>query len=305
MSSYKTPEDRKLRSAEYYQKNKEKRLENAKEYYQKNKEKKREYSKQHHLINREENLKKMRENYKQKRGSTKQSLESISLPGEIWKSIVVDGKVHPWYSVSTMGRVASHFGNKRKKEIPDYVPGRGAGFKGNDRSYDPEYCRLVKPAASYKNNHDPNKRDVYGNTLKVGDKIIQSTRVSVRLPWDFFRDINMYGSEYQYPVQGIESAMNGKCCQRTMSIHKLVANTHMSVDDFPPERISDDYNALPESVKQWIRETVVINHINHDPTDNRVENLEYVTPRENCHKAVEQYGGHFCPDQYLKHKTTS
>lgn len=276
-------------------KNEEDRKRNSKEYYQKNKEKRIEYSKQRHLINREENLKKMRENYRQKKGSTKQSLESISLPGEIWKSIVVDGKVHPWYSVSTMGRVASHFGNKNT--------GRNAvGFQAWDRSYDPEYCRLIKPAPSYKNNHDPNKRDVYGNTLKVGDKIIMCTRVSIRLPWDFFQDINMYGSEYQYPVQGLEGAMNGKCCQRTMSIHKLVANTHMSVDDFPPERIVDVYDTLQESVKQWIRETVVINHIDHDPTNNNISNLEYVTPRENCHKAVKQYGGHFCPDQYLKHK---
>ena len=251
------------------------------------------------MIEREERLRKMRERYKQKKGSTKQSLESISLPGEIWKSIIVDGKTHPWYSVSTMGRVASHFGNKSMgKTLSPKLP----GFKGWDRSYDPEYCRLIKPAPSYKNNHDPNKRDVYGNKLKVGDKIIMCTRATIRFPWDFFKDINMYGSEYQYPIQGLESNMNGKCCQRTMAIHKLVANTHMSVDDFPPSRIADIYSSLPESVKQWIRETVVINHINHDPTDNRVANLEYVTPRENCHKAVKQYGGHFCPDQYLKHK---
>ena len=282
MSPYKNEEDRKRWSKEYYQKNREKRLE---------------YSKQHHLINREEKLKKMREKYKEKKGSTKRSLESISLPGETWKSIVVDGKVHPWYSVSTMGRVASHFGNKRREGDSD--------FKGWDRSYDPEYCRLVKPSASYKNNHDPNKRDVYGNTLKVGDKIIQSTRVSIRFPWDFFRDINMYGSEYQYPIQGRESAMNGKCCQRTMAVHKLVANTHMSVDDFPPERIAGDYAYLSEEVKQWIRETVVINHIDHDPTNNDISNLEYVTPRENCHKAVEQYGGHFRLDQHLKHENQS
>ena len=283
---YKNEEDRKRWSKEYYQKNREKRIE---------------YSKQHHLINREENLKKMRARYKDKKGSTKQSLESISLPGEIWKSIVVDGKVHPWYSVSTMGRVASHFGNK-PKSTSKYVPGRGAGFKGWDRSYDPEYCRLIKPAPSYKNNHDPNKRDVYGNTLKVGDKIIMCTRVSIRFPWNFFKDINMYGSEYQYPIQGHETGMNGKCCQRTMAIHKLVANTHMPVDNFPPERIAGVYADLPEEVKQWIRETVIINHIDHDPTNNDISNLEYVTPRENCHKAVEQYGGHFCPDQYLKHK---
>lgn len=283
-------------------KNYEDHKRNAREYYHKNKEKKREYSKQRHLINREENIKRMRARYKDKKGSTKKSLESISLPGEIWKSIVVDGKVHPWYSVSTMGRVASHFGNKPMgKNLNPRLP----GFKGWDRSYDPEYCRLVKPAPSYKKNHDPNKRDVYGNTLKVGDRIIQGTRATIRLPWDFFKDIDMYGSDYQYPIQGIESNMNGKCCQRTMAFHKLVAATHMSVDDFPPERIADSYDDLPESVKQWIRETVVINHINHDPTDNRIENLEYVTPRENCHKAVEQYGGHFCPDQYLKHKNPS
>ena len=280
-------------------KNFEDQQRNQREYYQKNKEEKREYSKQRHLINREENLKKMRERYRNKKGSTKRSLESISLSGEIWKSIVVDGKVHPWYSVSTMGRVASHFGNK-PKAASKYVPGRGAGFKGWDRSYDPEYCRLIKPAPSYKNNHDSNKRNVYGNKLKVGDKIIMCTRATIRFPWDFFKDINMYGSEYQYPIQGLESNMNGKCCQRTMAIHKLVANTHMPVDDFPPERIADAYDSLPELVKQWIRETVVINHINHDPTDNRIENLEYVTPRENTHKAIEMYGGDFIPDKYSK-----
>ena len=280
-------------------KNFEDQQRNQREYYQKNKEEKREYSKQRHLINREENLKKMRERYRNKKGSTKRSLESISLSGEIWKSIVVDGKVHPWYSVSTMGRVASHFGNK-PKAASKYVPGRGAGFKGWDRSYDPEYCRLIKPAPSYKNNHDSNKRNVYGNKLKVGDKIIMCTRATIRFPWDFFKDINMYGSEYQYPIQGLEGNMNGKCCQRTMAIHKLVANTHMPVDDFPPERIADTYDSLSESVKQWIRETVVINHINHDPTDNRIENLEYVTPRENTHKAIEMYGGDFIPDKYSK-----
>ncbi len=280
-------------------KNFEDQQRNAREYYQKNKEEILSKQRQRHLINREENLRKMRKRYRKNRGSTKQSLESISLTGEIWKSIVVDGKVHPWYSVSTMGRVASHFGNK-PKAASKYVPGRGAGFKGWDRSYDPEYCRLIKPAPSYKNNHDSNKRNVYGNKLKVGDKIIMCTRATIRFPWDFFKDINMYGSEYQYPIQGLEGNMNGKCCQRTMAIHKLVANTHMPVDDFPPERIADAYDSLPELVKQWIRETVVINHINHDPTDNRIENLEYVTPRENTHKAIEMYGGDFIPDKYSK-----
>ena len=229
--------------------------------------------------------------------SSKKSLESISLPGEVWKSSVVDGKVHPWYSVSNKGRVASHFGNKRLQKYTSKP-----GFVGWDRTYDPEYCRILKAAPAYKINYNKDKRNVYGAPVKVGDKIIQCMRVSMRFPWDFFKDINMYGSEYQYPIQGLESAMNGKCCQRTIAIHKVVANTHMSVDDFPPERIADDYPSLPENVKQWIRETVIINHIDHDCSNNCVENLEYVTMRQNTHAAVKQYGGHFCPDQYLKHK---
>ncbi len=83
------------------------------------------------MINREENLKRMRENYRQKKGSTKQSLESISLPGEIWKSIVVDGKVHSWYSVSTMGRGASHVGKNKTGR-------KAAGGQAGERAEDPE-----------------------------------------------------------------------------------------------------------------------------------------------------------------------
>jgi len=245
------------------------------------------------MIEREERLRKMRERYKQKKGSTKQSLQSISDSDEIWKSIVVDGKVHVWFSVSNYGRVASHYGAKRTG-IP--------GFRGLDRSYDPDYCRLLKPAPAYKTNHNKDKKTVKGIPVKVGEKIISAMRISVRFPHDFFDDINLYGSEYKYPVQGMVGAANGKCVQRTMSIHKLVANTHMPVDEFPPERLADEYPSLPESVKQWIRETVIINHIDHDTSNNHVDNLEYVTPRQNCHEAIKHYGGHFCPDQYLKHQ---
>jgi len=216
----------------------------------------------------------------------KVSLESISLPGEVWKSIVVDGKVHPWYSVSTMGRCASHFG--QEKLFPS-----DPKSKSMDRSHNLNWCRILKPSYSYKNNHDPNKRDAYGNEVKVKQKIIFCTRISVRFPWDFFHDINMHGSEHQYPKQGLQSSYNGEKCQRTIAVHKLVAATHMSVDEYPPERIAKSYPSLPDEVKQWIRETVTVNHIDHDPTNNCIENLEYVTQRENTLKALQYYGGHF------------
>ena len=44
-------------------------------------------------------------------------------------------------------------------------------------------------------------------------------------------------------------------------------------------------------MQKLVKETVYINHIDHDPSNNRVDNLEYVTPRENSRAAVKHYGG--------------
>lgn len=79
--------------------------------------------------------------------------------------------------------------------------------------------------------------------------------------------------------------------RRTIYVHQLVMNSFKSIDENPPERIKSYWNHLPNEIKDWIRETVVINHIDHDPTNNNVDNLEYVTQRENMRKAKDFYGG--------------
>jgi hypothetical protein len=38
---------------------------------------------------------------------------------------------------------------------------------------------------------------------------------------------------------------------------------------------------IPESWKQWVKETVIIDHVNNNPFDNRYENLNYTTCRGN------------------------
>jgi len=77
---------------------------------------------------------------------------------------------------------------------------------------------------------------------------------------------------------------------RKVYVHQLVMQSFRPIIHYPPEKLKSCWDSTPEEVKKWISETVVINHIDHDPTNNHVNNLEYVTPRENTRAAVKLYG---------------
>ena len=171
---------------------------------------------------------------------------------EEWRTVVIDGKEHPWYSVSNLGNIRSHLQNISL-----------GSHRGFDRSFNPNLCKDLTPIERKKPN---------GSLSRL--------EIKFQFPEDFFED-------YQYGKNRDDDSNVRKPCL----VHQLVMAAFRPMDEYPPDRLKDCWNDIPEDAKTWIKETVYINHIDHDPSNNRVDNLEYVTPRENTRAAVKHYGG--------------
>ena len=60
----------------------------------------------------------------------------------------------------------------------------------------------------------------------------------------------------------------------------MIAETFIPIDEYPPIPV-EDWNNTPETAKQFIRESAVVDHIIPDLNNNTVENLRWVTPKQN------------------------
>lgn len=166
---------------------------------------------------------------------------NISMENEVWSNVVIEGKVHPWYSVSNYGNVVSHIVQKV-----------GGNRGGSWTDYSPLYRKQLKPTM-----------DRY-------------SYVDMRFPFDFFED-------YEYTTSG------KKTIKRKRYVHQLVMETFRPMDQFPPEKLKECWECIPTAAKQWIRQTITINHVDHNPYNNRLDNLEYTSQKGNSHAAVKHY----------------
>lgn len=99
---------------------------------------------------------------------------------------------------------------------------------------------------------------------------IESLIFDFRIPKGFFSD---YGYRVESPNSRVETV--------TMAVHQAVANTFMPIEKNPPKKIKKYWKKLPDEVKDLIKSTLIIDHIDDDPTNNNLYNLRYVVSREN------------------------
>lgn len=77
----------------------------------------------------------------------------------------------------------------------------------------------------------------------------------------------------------------------TCRVHKLVIDSWKPFDDnLPAEITKEDYKNTPESIRSFLRELFIINHIDHNKSNNRLDNLERVTHKQNSRAAIKHYG---------------
>lgn len=69
---------------------------------------------------------------------------------------------------------------------------------------------------------------------------------------------------------------------RACGIHKLVINSFKPLHEYLPSFINRvDFHKSPKSIQSLLSEVLIINHIDHDKKNNKLNNLERMTSRQN------------------------
>ena len=188
-----------------------------------------------------------------------QSLLTLSLEGDSAMSniysLVEDEEWKPiWgfpgYEISSLGRCVSHWKMDRRKS------------RRCDGNYlDESYNRFI-------------------GSQKIKDNRKTYVTVALKRP---------DGLQESHPLSYYNKLPEGKpdrvgIVRSYLPMHKLVM-WHFNYLDDNPEQIgitTDEWLSMPWRAKEIIRQSLEINHIDHDHTNNRLDNLEYVTKVENA-----------------------
>ena len=78
--------------------------------------------------------------------------------------------------------------------------------------------------------------------------------------------------------------------QIVLTKHRAVMEAWKPIDEYPPIP-KEDWDKCPESAKDFIRETAIIDHKDDDTANNHVDNLEWSTPIKNSKHRKKQRTG--------------
>tara|TARA_B100000427_G_scaffold283948_1_gene256543 strand:+ start:42 stop:569 length:528 start_codon:yes stop_codon:yes gene_type:complete len=98
-------------------------------------------------------------------------------------------------------------------------------------------------------------------------------------------------SSYNYKYKGkVTSSFNRNVVIISVKIHRAVMEAWKPIDENPPDSLKDDWDNAPESFKQWVRDSAIIDHIDSDTSNNNIDNLRWVNSRENEFNRKKQKG---------------
>ena len=186
-----------------------------------------------------------------------------------WRPITRWGVTLPGYFVSKEGEVLSEARVTRR-----YY----GGIKKNGESYG-KSSKII----------GWNDRKVPEKILSAGTKLNKNNRSRVEckqivlsLPWDTFKET---GNNYDYSITSNSNCLphEKSPLQFSITVHQAVKNAFHPFNDYTHEvGISkEEWEKTPESVKLLVEECIYIDHIDDDPTNNNLDNLQYSTPKKN------------------------
>ena len=146
---------------------------------------------------------------------------------------------------------------KKNKVIPGYFVSKYGKIISTRRKQPSEIKIIINKPEGTSNS----KRKVLSTSFKVG------------IPPDFFED-------YYY----LPANQGCKISAIRISTHSAVMDTWKPIDEYPPDQLKDEWDKAPESFKQLVRDTVFIDHIDNDPTNNSLDNLRRVTTLQNHYR---------------------
>ena len=149
-----------------------------------------------------------------------------------------------------------------QKVIPGYYVSK------DGRIYSSKSNKFLRPRKKYNANHHCEKR-------------LKELAFNVIAPKDLITDYKFSDRSGKFKT----------VIELYISNHRATAETWMPIDKFPPDSLKDTWNDVPEAWRQWVRDTALIDHIDDDPSNNHVDNLRWIIPKDNQADRKKHYYG--------------